>query len=290
MATLITLPHELQHHISNYLRPHTWTGGDVAQLPAGVEPNPEEVKIDPIAKAQDVASIKAVHSNLKAVPLWKNHEWKERIRKWRDENLTKLRWKYQYGTLPDKMIKNGWVSKINNQYRSQNCFVVTMVGTTLGTGFVEVPKEYKVIWFTVSLHDLVTGVRPLPHCFGNDGSFHHQADNGSLQIDASIDFVPAPTLETLVPVDKRLNWLKECFRECVLEHWGKKIAKKMARDPNFMKDFKEMMDLPSDYKFSYTDLFRMFLKELGVRSCQVREKEGYFKRSMSIRQLCLGTW
>jgi len=190
MATLITLPHELQHNISNYLRPHACTGGNVA-----------EVKIDPIAKAQDVASIKAVHSNLKAVPLWKNHEWVEHIRQWRDENLTKLRWKYQYGTLPDKMIKNGWVSKINNQYRSQNCFVETMVGTTLGTGFLEVPKEYKVIWF--------------------------------------------------------------------------------------MKEFKEKMDLPSDYEFSYTDLFRMFLRELNVRPCDVREKEGYFKRSMSIRQLCL---
>ena len=267
MATLINLPHEVQDLISNYFR-----------------------KIDPFSKAPGVASIKAVHTNFKAVPLWKNHEWKEHIRQWRDENLTKLRWKYQYGTLPDKMIKNGWVSKINNQYRSQNCFVETMVGTILGTGFIPVPKEYKVIWFTVSLNDLVTGVRPLPHCFGNDGSFHHQADNGSLQIDASIDFVPAPTLETLIPVDERLNWLKECFRECVLEHWGKKIAKKMARDPNFMKDFKEMMDIPSDYKFSYTDLFRMFLRELNVRPCDVREKEGYFKRSMSIRQLCLGTW
>ena len=283
MATLTTLPHELQHHISNYLRPHACTGENVA-----------EVKIDPIAKARDVASIKAVHSNLKAVPLWKNHEWIEHIRQWRDENLTKLRWKYQYGTLPDKMIKNGWVSKINNQYRSQNCFVETMVGTTMETGFVEVPKEYKVIWFTVSLHDLVTGVRPLPHCFGNDGSFHHQADNGSLQIDASIDFVPAPTLETLIPVDERLNWLKECFRECVLEHWGEKMRKKRPwfapPKPNFMKEFKEKMDIPSNYKFSYTDLFRMFLRELNVRPCDVREKEGYFKRSMSIRQLCLGTW
>ena len=277
MATLIGLPHELQRHITNYLRPHACTGENVA-----------EVKIDPIAKAQDVASIKAVHSNLKAVPLWKNHEWKERIRKWRDENLTKLRWKYQYGTLPDEMIKNGWVSKINNQYRSQNCFVKTMVGTILGTGSVEVPKEYKVIWFTVSLLDLVTGVRPLPHCFGNDGSFHHQADNGSLQIDASIDFVPAPTLETLIPVDERLNWLKECFRECVLEHWGK--GGQGEREPNFMKYFKEKMDIPSDYKLSYADLFRMFLRELNVRPCDVREKEGYFKRSMSIRQLCLGTW
>ena len=277
MTTLITLPHELQHHISNYLRPHACTGENVA-----------EVKIDPIAKAQDVASIKAVHSNLKAVPLWKNHEWVERIRQWRDENLTKLRWKYQYGILPDKMIKNGWVSKINNQYRSQNCFVETMVGKILGTGFVEVPKEYKVIWCTVSLHDLVTGVRPLPHCFGNDGSFHQKADNGVLYIDASIDFVPAPTLETLVPVDKRLNWLKECFRECVLEHWGEKMCS--WPKPSFMKKFKEKMDIPSDYKLSCTDLFRMFLRELNVRPCDVREKEGYFKRSMSIRQLCLGHW
>jgi len=265
MATLINLPHEVQNNISNYLR-----------------------KGDPFSKAPSVASIKAVHHNFKAVPLWKKHEWVERIRQWRDENLTKLRWKYQHGTLPDGMIKKGWESKINKEYRSQNCFVETMVGTTLETGFVEVPKEYKVIWFTVSLYDLVTGVRPLPHCFGNDGSFHHQADNGSLQIDASIDFVPAPTLETLVPVDKRLNWLKECFRECVLEHWGK--GGKGERRPNFMKYFKEKMDIPSDYKLSYTDLFRMFLRELNVRPCDVREKEGYFKRSMSIRQLCLGGW
>ena len=273
MATLIGLPHELQHHITNYLRPHACTGENVA-----------EFKIDPFSKAPGVASIKAVHSNFKAVPLWKNHEWKERIRKWRDENLTKLRWKYQHGTLPDEMIKKGWESKINKEYRSQNCFVETMVGTTTGTGFVEVAKEYKVIWLTVSLHDLVTGVRPLPHCFGNDGNAHHQADNGTYQL--SVDFVPAPTLETLVPVDERHEWLIECFRECVLEHWGKKIAKKMPREHNFTADFKKIMDIPSDYTLSHTDLFRMFLKELGVRSCQVREKGGYFKRSQGIDDLC----
>ena len=283
MATLINLPHEVQDLISNYLRPHgiflsAWVGGAST-----------EIKIDPFSKALGVASIKAVHRNFKEVPLWKNHEWKERIRKWRDENLTKLRWKYQYGTLPDKMIAAGWENKINKEYRSQNCFVETVVGTTLGTGFIPVPKEYKVVWFVVSLHDLVTGVRPLPHCFGNDGSFHRQADNGSLLLDASqINFVPAPTLETLVPVDKRLNWLKECFRECVLEHWGK--GGQGEREPNFMKYFKEKMDIPSDYKLLYTDLFRMFLRELNVRPCDVREKEGYFQRSMSIRQLCLGGW
>ena len=78
-----------------------------------------------------------------------------------------------------------------------------------------------------------------------------------------------------------------------MDHWGEKITKKMWYDrpaPNFMKEFKETMDIPSDYKFSYTDLFRMFLRELNVRPCDVREKEGYFKRSMSIRQLCLGKW
>ena len=44
MATLINLPHEVQDLISNYFR-----------------------KIDPFSKAPGVASIKAVHSNLKAV-------------------------------------------------------------------------------------------------------------------------------------------------------------------------------------------------------------------------------
>ena len=278
MTQFANIPTDIHRHIADFLRPRKCTEDHVA----------DEVKVDPFSKAKDVATIKCIHRNFRDVLLWKNHAWKERIRQWCDEHLTKMRWVYKYGTLPEKMIKNGWVSKINNQYRSQNCFVETMVGTTMGTGFVEVPKEYKVIWFTVSLHDLVTGVRPLPHCFGNDGSFHHQADNGSLQIDASIDFVPAPTLETLVPVDERLNWLKECFRECVLEHWGK--GGQGEREPNFMKEFKEKMDIPSDYKLSYTDLFRMFLRELNVRPCDVREKEGYFKRSMSIRQLCLGGW
>ena len=68
-----------------------------------------------------------------------------------------MRWKYRYGTLPDKMIELGWEKKINNDYRHQGCYVETMYGTTIGTGFVEIPKEYKVIWFGVSLLDLVAG-------------------------------------------------------------------------------------------------------------------------------------
>jgi len=68
MATLINLPHEVQDNISNYLR-----------------------KKDPFSKALGVASIKAVHRNFKAVPLWKNLEWTECISKWRSENLIKMR-------------------------------------------------------------------------------------------------------------------------------------------------------------------------------------------------------
>ena len=280
MTTLINLPHEIQAHISNFLRPYRWTG-DYHFGPRG---RPEQLmrhtmEIDPFSKAPGVASIKAVHRNFNKVSLWKNREWKEHIRKWRDENLTKMRWKYQYGTLPDKMIKMGWEYKINKQYRSQDCYVKTTFGKAVGTGFVEDLKMYKVIWFEVSLYDLVTGVRPLPHCFGNDGSFHRQADNGSLQIDASIDFVPKPTLETLIPVEKRREWLIECFKECILKYWN------IDTSTNFMKNFKKIMDIPLNYELSQETLFDMFLRELSVCSKHVKEKEGYFKRTHNIAEI-----
>ena len=108
MATLINLPHEVQHYISNFLRPHGWIKDNIAQLRSHVYPAPVEIEVNPLLKARDIASMKAVHPNLKTVSLWKNHEWKERIRQWRDENLTKMSWKYQYGTLPNKMIQQGW--------------------------------------------------------------------------------------------------------------------------------------------------------------------------------------
>jgi len=282
MATLIGLPHELQNTISNFLRHYKWTGNITQD-----EIATSKIIPDPFSKAPDVASIKAVHRNFKAVPLWKNHEWRERIRQWRDENLTKQRWKYQHGVLPVAMIKQGWERKINNDYRHQHCYVETIVGTTIETGFVDAVKEYKVIWFEVSLLDLITGVRPLPHCFGSDGGNDYRADNGILQLEG--DLVPAPSLETLIPVDERLNWLIECFMDCVLVHWGKKMVEKKrgaGEKPNFIKEFKNMMDLPSDYELSQTDLFRMFLEELHVRSEQVHEKEGYFKRSQNIEDLC----
>ena len=233
MATLIDLPHEIQSHIAHFLRPpKKLCNGNIKDLPAGVEPNPDEMYSDPFEKSPEIARFRGVHSNLKKVLLWNNLEWKGRIRKWRDENLTKIRWKYRYGTLPDKMIELGWEKKINNDYRHQNCYVETMYGTTIGTGFVEVPKEYKVIWFEVSLLDLVAGIRPLPHCFGSDGLNHHRAAGGNYQLTCkkrrgqSTILVPAPSLENLIPVDKRRKWLEECFMECVLIHWLRKIVQK----------------------------------------------------------------
>ena len=75
--------------------------------------------------------------------------------------------------------------------------------------------------------------------------------------------------------------------ECVLVHWGEKmVEKKRGEKPDFIKEFKNMMDLPSDYELSQTYLFRMFLRELLVRSEQVHEKEGYFRRSQNIDDLC----
>lgn len=263
MTTFINLPHEVQTHISNFLRPHNWTRGHVDDLPT----NPPLNKINPLSKARDVAHIKAVHPNLQTVPLWKNTEWKERIRKWRDEHLTTMTWKYKYGTLHDEMIKMGWEKKINNDYRRQNCYVETTLMEGMGANYGKI-KEFKVIWFEVCLLDLIVGTRPLPHCFGNDGNNIRRANNGNFNI---TNFIPPPTLKTTIPKDKRREWLIESFMDCILVYYGKKIVEKNRGKiveknsaPNFMKEFKKIMDLPSDYELSQTQLFRMFLKELKV--------------------------
>lgn len=272
MATLISLPEVLQSRISNFLRPHKLTGGHVDQVSSAVAP--PKMKIDPFSKTRDIATIKAVHHNLNGILLWKNCEWTEHICQWRDENLTKMRWKYQYGVLPDKMIKNGWVNKINNDYRHQDCYVETIFGTEVGTGFALVPKEYKVIWFDVSLFDLLAGVRPLPHCFGSDALNTWRSEGGTLQL--SKNFVPAPSLETMIPKNKRREWLIHCFKECVLQHWGEKsIDRGAGVQPDFIKEFKNMMGLSPHYELSQTCLFRMFLKEVGVRprSYYCRDKQ-----------------
>ena len=138
---LENLPHDIQNYISNMLRP---------KESIGENPNPKEMKVDPFAKAPDIANMKTLHRNFNKVPLWKNYEWVEHIRKWCDEHLTTMRWKYQYGTLPDEMIKLGWEDKINNKYRCQDCYVETTKMEGQGENYGKI-KEFKVIWFTVNL-------------------------------------------------------------------------------------------------------------------------------------------
>jgi hypothetical protein len=246
--------------------------------------------MEPFSKAKDIASMKAVHSNFNEVPLWKRTEWKSHIRNWRDENLTYKRWVYQYGTLPPDMIKNGWENKINKDYRHQRCYVKNVFGKVVGTGFVEEAKQFKVIYFEVNVLDLLTGVRELPSCFGVARECHNQDLITCGRTGGG--FVPRPSLETLIPVEKRREWLKECFKECVLKHWCKKITDiclekndDVNENPDFIKEFKKLMGVPYNYKLSYTDLFRMFLRELMVSPRPVREKEGYFKRSESINDI-----
>ena len=257
---LENLPYDIQNYISNMLRPKELIRGNVS--------NSKEMKVNPFTKAPDVAKMKTLHRNFNKVPLWKNFEWTERIRKWHDENLMTMRWKYQYGTLPNKMIKLGMEDKINTEYRHQDCYVETMYGKGIGTGFVTELKIHKVIWFTVNLNNLISGTRPLPSIFGKtDPDDIRSAGEGTLNLsfDQNNNLVAAPSLNTTIPQDKRREWLIECFMDCILEYYGKKIAEKKVT-PNFIKRFKELTDLPSGYELTQTDLFRMFLKELKVYS------------------------
>ena len=63
-----------------------------------------------------------------------------------------------------------------------------------------------------------------------------------------------------------------------------------SRNSAFMKGFKKIMHLPLDYKLSQTDLFRMFLRELQVRSELIAALEDGDRvgscRSQSIDDLC----
>lgn len=260
MAALIHLPEELQRHISDFLRPHRFMGG--------VGGGGGELKIDPMATAMDVANIKAVHRNFKDVQLWKKAKWVERICKWRDDHLTVMRWEYQFGVLPDKMIKAGWVRKINEDYRHQNCFVKSGV--------------LNIIWFEVCVGDLIGGIRPLPSCFGKADDSIDQASRGSLQ--ATIGngvMVDEPTMDTLIPKKMRRALLRKCFKECILDYYPNK---------DFIKGFKKTMDLPSGHCLTVDDLYRMFLKTLGVHrgymNYDSRTRET--AESESIDEICRG--
>ena len=289
MATLINLPNDVQGHISNFLRPQRWTAQSAADLPAGVSPPSNQM--NPFVKSPEVAKIQMIHRNLKTVSLWKMFEWKKRIQEWRDKNLTLKQWEYQYGTLPNQMIEKGWESKINNIYRHQGCYVKTESGA-LETGFNEMAREHKIIYFEVSLFDLITGIRPLPSAFGRaPRSEENLAAAGSLYIRMPSEMmVPEPTLETMIPKDKRREWLIECFMDCVLTHYIKKIIEKKGsagEKPDFMKDFKEMMGLAPNYSLTETDLFKMFLRELQVRSGGMYAHDMHqYQRADSIDDLC----
>lgn len=287
MTQFANIPTDIHRYIADFLRPHKCTEGNVS----------DEVKVTPFSKAKDVATIKCIHRNFRDVLLWKNHAWKERIRQWREENWTTMRWVYQYGTLPEKMIQKDWESKINHIYRHQGCYVKTMIGTSVGTGFSEEECEYKVILFEVSLRDLITGIRPLPHCFGYNPSFNDRASqNGNLLLHHK-DFVPKPSLKTMIPKYDRRKWLLQCFTECILNHWGEKIVEKnggSGEKLDFMKEFKKIMELPSDHELTQGLLFRMFLKELQVRADYSNTPtralgggiDGHGKLTESIDQLC----
>lgn len=254
MATFINLPHELQNHISNFLRPYKLAEG-----------NGGELKIDPMSKSCNIGRLKSAHRNFAFIPLWKDYEWKKQIHQWRDENLTKMRWTYKYGILPDEMIKKGWEKKINLKYRRQGCYVKTtwLKGLNEFSGQF---KKIKKILFEVCFRDLITGIRPLPHCFGNNGSNTFSYALGGLQLDGN--FVPAPSLKTMIPKSERREWLFECFTECVLKYWGEIIIEKngnIGKGLNFINEFKKIIHLPTDYKITQRKLFRMFLKELLVR-------------------------
>ena len=260
MTQFANIPTDIHRHIADFLRPRKCTEDHVA----------DEVKVDPFSKAKDVATIKCIHRNFQDVLLWKNHAWEEHIWRWCDEHLKKMRWVYQYGTLSEKMIQKDWESKINHIYRHQGCYVKPMIGTSVGTGFSEVECEYKVILFEVSLRDLITGIRPLPHCFGNDGRDAADGDGLQMRITTNCEMmVPEPSLKAMIPKYERRKWLLQCFTECILNHWGEKIVEKnggSGEKLDFMKEFKKIMELPSDYELTQQQLFRMFLKELRVRA------------------------
>ncbi len=109
---------------------------------------------------------------------------------------------------------------------------------------------------------------------------------------------------TLIPKNKRREWLLECFMSCILTPFVEKMIEKKkiqlsSLDDNsfdrvvkretgyFMKEFKNMMGLPPNYPFSQIDLFKMFLEELGVHASNYYCSDTHtFIKSQSIEELC----
>ena len=78
-----------------------------------------------------------------------------------------------------------------------------------------------------------------------------------------------------------------------MDHWRKIIIEKnggTGAKLDFMKEFKKLMDLPSDYELTQTQLFRMFLKELQVRADYPDAHRRGGKLTENIDQLCRQTF
>ena len=268
MATLINLPEDVHALIANFLR------------------NPDNVK-NPFVKAPQIAEIQKIHRNLGTVPLWKNFKWKELIRILCDKKLYKTIAQYIYGTLSPRMIKKGWKVRINNFHSHQKICVksVLMEGTSPeNLGKI---KQVEAIYCGVTLHDLIIGFHPLSSALDADNNNDmYEASQGTLQLEMRLNstfknhMVKKPSAMTLIPQDKRRKWLLECFEAHVVNKFNPKTG-------CFMKEFKKEMGLLPNYPLSQTELFKMFLRELGVcsRRYYCRDTRSY-KSSEDIEDLC----
>jgi hypothetical protein len=266
MVTLINLPHEIQDHIANMLRPHK---SGVCSVGDFLDTH--------FLKALDIAHIKTTHRNFKTVRLWKNLEWKQLIHKYKTGRFIKMNWEYKYGILPDTMIKKGWEDKINNIYGHQGCYVKTV---TKKSSY----ELNKIIYFKINHLNLISGIHPLPSCFGQDTS-HNDLYQGSVEAlpAGRSSRVAAPSLMTLIPKMERRTWLIKCFEDCVVMHYTKNGTL------NFMTEFNKKMNLPSCYSFPLTYIFKMFLKELRVHSTYVgytNSAANSVGTSENIREVC----
>lgn len=215
--TLVHLPHDVQNEISIYLRPHAR---------------------DPMMAAPDLAALKATHRNFKNLLIWRKTVWKKRILKWIREKT--WRRQYPWGIINDAEAAKGFTCKyINDTWRGRGVRVEMIEG--MG----------RVVSFSVSFNNLVTGVRPLPSCFGRRAP--RDGENREYFMSDSGELVPVPTYDVALPAWRRKKWLWEVFRDCMETCFAWDI-----------KQFKKDMQLPPNYDLSRAAVFKMFLEEIGV--------------------------
>jgi len=268
MATLINLPEDVHAHIANFLR------------------NPENAKT-PFVKAPQVSNMQRIHRNLGAVQLWKNFKWKKLIRTLCEKYVYKTIAQYIYGTLSPRMIRAGWKVRINKFHGHQKICVKSVLMEGTGPENLGKIKLVEAIYCGVTLYDLIIGFHPLSPALDDNGDNDmYEASQGTLMLETRLNstfknhMVKKPSAMTLIPQDKRRKWLLECFEAHVVNKFNHKTG-------CFMKEFKKRMGLPPNYSLSQTDLFKMFLRELGVcsRRYYCRDTRSY-KSSEDIDDLC----